>query len=323
MNKRGLISLVSLVLTVGFILCVAASTVAKAANQTSFDSDFLVSRAIVLGNFTSDEISPIPEIRYLMPGEEGASEMQFNHSRRIVNIFDPRFGLGGIQAIFTAPVYKVQDGEQALTFSSFKKTVGDILAENGVVLANEDQVTPAVSESPLTNSIKITRVSVAQIDEFQTLPYQTKTIDDPTLERGKQIIQQAGKNGKKKITYEVRRENGVEISKTLVSQTVEEEPQTKIIKNGTKVVVLSSVRGIATATNLSNAVVSANYRRGTLLRITNVSNGVSIIKTVNYTWGTASAPSGVVLDLSWSILDELNFNGNGAGPSVLVEELKQ
>lgn len=322
MNTRGLSSLVCFISVLVFIFCLSFSNLAKASEQTVFDEGFLTARAITLASFSPKDQPTIPEIVYLMPGEKPLVQTIPNTSVRIVNILDPNFGFGGIQAKFVAPKYTLQDGGQTLTFSSFKKSVGDILGENGIVLAHEDQVDPPVDQVPRSNQIKITRVEVAQIDEFQTLPYQTKTVDDPTLERGKQIVSQQGQNGRKKLTYEVRRENGLEVSRTLVSQTVDQETKTKIIKNGTKVVVLSSVRGVATATNLSNAVVSANYSRGTVVRITNLANGVSIIKTVNYTWGTASAPAGVVLDLSWSILDELRFNGGGAGPSVLVEELK-
>lgn len=317
MNKRGLISLVSLALTVGFILCVAASTVAKAANQTSFDNDFLISRAIVLANFAPDEISPTPEIRYLMPGEQAASEMQFNHSQKIINIFDPKFGLGGIQAIFVAPKYTVQDGEQALTFSSFKKTVGDILKENGIVLANEDQIDPPVEQSPLANKILITRVSVAQIDEFQTLPYQTKTIDDPTLERGTKVVEQTGKEGRKKLTYQVRRENGVEVSRALINQTIETASQDKIIKNGTKIVVLSTLTGEASWTNGVTAM--RNYSRGTTIRVTNLTNGKSVVTTVGG-WGPQEW-TGRILDLDRADFGAIADIGSGTA-NVLVEEIK-
>jgi hypothetical protein len=197
------------------------------------------------------------------------------------------------------------------------------LAQGSVELAKEDIVDPARSVEPGSNKILITRVEVAEIQMHETLPYQTKKIDDPNLDRGKQTVSQKGKIGTKTLTYRVRRENGVEVSRSLIKSENDPKPQDEIIKVGTRVVVLSSRRGIATATKLAGAVVSANYKRGTLIRITNLANGVSIFKTVNYTWGTAQAPDGVVLDLSWSILDELKFNGQGAGPTVLVEEIKQ
>lgn len=285
--------------------------------------DNIVGRAVVLADFGPNEVAPMPEIKYLGPGDRGEVAPLNNSHYKVVNLVDPRFGLGGIQAVFVAPQYQVNDGGEALTCPSFYKSVGDILTDCSIILAKEDTVEPDLLSPPGINTIKITRVSVAELEQFETLPYQTKTIDDPNLERGKQKVEQAGKYGKKRLVYQIRRENGVEVSRTVIKEEIVEKPENKIIKNGTKVVVLSSVRGVATATNLSNAVVSANYKRGTLIRITNSANGVSILKTVNYTWGTADPPAGIVLDLSWNILDELKFNGSGAGPNVLVEEIKQ
>jgi len=294
----------------------------SSVSAQSINEDYYIGRAVINANFKANETPPLPQIRYFQAGERGETATLGNTHYKLVNLVDPRFGLGGIQAVFVAPIYKVDDGGEPLACPSFFKSVGDILADCSIILANEDTVAPPLSSPAELNSIKITRVSVAELEQFETLPYQTKTVDDPNLERGKQKIEQEGKYGKKRLVYQVRRENGVEVSRTLLSEETIEKPQNKIVKNGTKVVVLSSVRGIATATNLSNAVVSANYKRGTLLRITNASNGVSILKTVNYTWGTADPPAGIVMDLSWSILDELKFNGKGAGPSVLVEEIK-
>jgi hypothetical protein len=241
-----------------------------------------------------------------------------------VTIIDPAYGLGGVQAVFSAPTYKIIDGNKYSFVKSFKRVVGDILLENNFEIAKEDMVEPLLSSmADPKKEIKVTRVSLAQLQEFETLPYQTKKIDDNTLDLGKTKVSQAGKTGQKTLTYQVRREDGVEVSRILTSQEVSAQPVDEIIKIGTKITVLSSVRGYATATNRSDAIVSPKYKVGTLLRITNLGNGASVTKTVNYTWGTASAPAGVVLDLSWSILDELKFSGNDKGPTVLVEELKQ
>jgi len=289
----------------------------------AFDQSYLKGKAIEQANFSLDELVVEPKLIFSLAGEREQASISLYD--RVVNLIDPKFSPIGISAVFTAPKYKIIDQSTSYDIYSFKRRVGDILSGGGVVLAKEDVVdpTPEDSLSLGTNTIKITRVSVAEIEKFVSLPYQTKKIDDPDLERGRQIVSRNGKSGKKLLLYRVRRENGVEVERNFIKEEIVEKPQNKIISVGTKIVVLSSVSGIATTTNLSSAVVSANYPRGTLVRITNLANGVSVLKTVNYTWGTASAPYGVVLDLSWSILDELRFNGSGSGPSVLVEEIKQ
>jgi hypothetical protein len=290
----------------------------------AYDESYLKGMAIEKAGFNSDEIVVEPKIIYSLPGYH-SDQVVGNYDKKII-IIDPKLSIAGITAVFEAPHYQIIDQTKTYSLFSFKRRVGDILTSGGVDVAKEDMVNPSMDTLvPLAgnnNLIKITRVSIAEIEKFESLPCQTKKIDDPTLERGKEKVQQEGKIGKKRLLYQVRRVNGVEVSRILAKEEITEKPQDKIVKIGTKVVVLSSTRGIATATNLSNAVVSANYRKGTLIRITNLANNVTIIKTVNYTWGTAQAPDGIVLDLSWSILDELKFGGNGKGPSVLVEEIK-
>jgi len=298
---------------------------AKAQEENiSYDQNFLVGRAVSLANFGTDEEATVPQIMYTLPGEKKIHQSSISGGQRTVTIFDPNFGLGGIQAVFYPPEFTILDASRTIKVKSFKRVVGDVLQENGVVIAKEDQVVPGLADrAKATQEIKITRVELAEVEKNETLPYQSKEIDDDRLERGKKAVKQEGKTGKKVLTYQVRRENGIEVSNKLIKEEITEKPKDKITLIGTKVVVLSSVKGYATATNRSNAVVSANYKRGTLLRITNLANGKTILKTVNYTWGIASPPDGVVLDLSWSILDELKFSGNDKGPVVLVEEIKQ
>jgi len=309
-----------------FILVLSVVIAVTGAEKTrAQDGDYLALRALVLADFRPDEVAPTPEISYLLPGEQESRQSLLDPYTKVVTIFDPAFGIGGVQAVFRAPVYQITDADRTFTQASFKRGVGGVIADAGIVLAKEDKIEPALSATAAGNSIKITRVSVAEIENFETLPYQTKEIDDPNIDRGIRKVTQEGKTGTKTLTYQVRRENGIEVSKDLIKSEVTSKPEDKIIKIGTRVVVLSSHRGIATvaAKNLPNAVVSPHYRRGTHLRITNLSNGVAIFKDVNYTWGTDEPPPGVVLDLSWSIIsDELKFNGSGAGPNVLVEEIK-
>lgn len=276
--------------------------------------------------FGADDYPPVPEARLNFFSPPLIND-PLNHTQKVVNMFSGYVPLS-LQFIYRAPKYTVYDGNTPIEIYSFKRGVNEILADGGVELAIEDVVDPprgALMSSPVNagKTIKITRVVEAEIEKFEPLPYQTKEIDDNTLECGLRKTTQEGKVGQRRLLYLVHRENGAETSRKLIKDEITQKPQDKIIKVGTKVVVLSSVSGTATATNLANAVVSANYKKGTLIRITNRTNGVAIIKTVNYTWGLARPPEGIVLDLSWSILGELKYSGSGAGPSVLVEELKQ
>ncbi len=271
--------------------------------------------------------------------EDGISKIVYSNDLVLSNILDsanvkvypedkmtvlvrPELGIGSTIVVRHATSITLSDQDFVKDVRTWSETVGDVLKENKVVLKNSDFVNPG-KDTILENGMKINviRVKKEPSDTEVSIPYKTKKQDDPNTWYGSTSILQSGQNGSKKIEYVTTYYNRQFHSKDIVKETTIKNPTIKIIGIGTKRRVLSSVRGIATATNLSNAVVSANYKRGTLIRITNLASGVSIIKTVNYTWGTATPPAGIVLDLSWSILDELKFNYVGKGPSVLVEEI--
>lgn len=56
-----------------------------------------------------------------------------------------------------------------------------------------------------------------EVENIQTIPYETKYINDSSLSDGEKIIKQSGKNGYKCSTYKVISLNGITISKVLLS----------------------------------------------------------------------------------------------------------
>ena len=72
-----------------------------------------------------------------------------------------------------------------------------------------------------------------QSSVLSTTPYKTKYIDDPTLELGKEVVEQAGTNGCKSITYKLLYKDGELISKTTISTDTYGAMQ-KIVRRGTK-----------------------------------------------------------------------------------------
>jgi hypothetical protein len=316
--------IIKIVLAVA-VLGLFASTLFSGHSQADNTSNSLdiVARAEQLAGFKSDEIVPKPQISYLMPGDPGQTSSLFSKDKKIVNFFSPGEYLPTIQVVFLSPTFEITDGKNKITCGNFKNTVAGVITDCGIELADEDMTSPPRDSQPVSNQIKITRVNIAQIEKTQTIDFATDEVDDNTLERGKTTVEDAGKVGTRKLTYQVRREDGVEVSRVLIKDEVTQKPENRVIKIGTKVVVLSSVKGLATIYKPSNcSVVSANYKKGTTVRITNLANGASTIKTVDCTWGTAMANDGNVMDLSLGVLGEIKYNGSGAGPNVLVEQLK-
>jgi len=205
----------------------------------ALDDSYLKGRAIQIANFTVDDLVVTPKLIYNSPGNKVAQQDLISPTRKVVDLIDPKYSLFGITAVFESPKYEIQDSKRNYFVFSFKRRVGDILAAGGVELANEDIVSPSrdTLEPAQANIIKITRVSLANIEEFESVPYRTKKTEDPTLDKGKQVVKQYGKSGKKQLTYQVRREDGVEVSRKLVSEEIVTEPQTELIVIGTKPVI--------------------------------------------------------------------------------------
>lgn len=245
---------------------------------------------------------------------------------RIKTIPDPELEIGASIKLDRAPVYFLKDGKRSKEYRSWTKTVAELFKEKNIELGADDKVNPS-PESQIFNGsqIAITRVAITNVVETKSIEFQIQSKEDPNLDYGKKRVD-AGVKGEKKLTYRVRREDGDEVERTLLSTEVTKQPKTQINYTGTKVTVLSSIRIVAKTYLPSNcSIVSATYKRGTLVRITNLANGVRIFGTVDCTWGTATADSsaGDGLDVSRAILSSLKWNGIGAGPYVLVEEIKQ
>jgi len=236
---------------------------------------------------------------------------------------DPKLGFGSTIKIERAPVISVKDGKRSKQYRSWVGTVEELFGEKGIEIGTDDKVSVSLSAQIFDGStISITRVAITNVVETKLIDFAIQEKEDPNLDYGKKRVD-AGVKGEKKLTYRVTREDGDEVSRVLLTTEITKQPKTQINYTGTKVTVLSSVRGTATIGPKQCSIVSANYRAGTLVRITNSANGARVFGTVDCTWGTATAPPGIVLDLSMSVLSSLKWNGLGAGPSVLVEEIKQ
>ena len=250
------------------------------------------------------------------------SDLKLYEEDRISAFPDPKLYIGSTITLVRAPKITIKDGKKVVDYHSWVSTVGELLDEKNIELGNDDKISKSTSAKISDGDyLTITRVAITNISETKSIDYKTLKKDDPNLDYGKTRTV-AGVKGEKKLTYRVRREDGEEVERTLLSAEITKEPTDEIIYSGTKVTVIASVSGRATMTTVSGYVVSPNYPKGALIRITNRSNGASIIVTVNATWGTASAPDGVVLDLAPTFLSQLKCPSHGCA-NVLVERLKQ
>lgn len=148
---------------------------------------------------------------------------------------DPAFGLGGKITITRATPVWIDDGGKKLLVRTFKKTIDELLAEKGFVLGAQDTVTPGADTPLLAEvTVTITRVEETDVVEKRSIPFKTIAKDDSTLFEYSTVTEEEGKNGTKELTYHVRRENGVEVSRVFRGEKVTAESVDKVVRRGTK-----------------------------------------------------------------------------------------
>ena len=131
--------------------------------------------------------------------------------------------------------------------------------ENNEVLATTTEVkTPPVSKV-VTKGTKPVEGTVDETEEVE-IPFKTKTQEDDTLKRGTEEVAQQGVNGKKQITktYKTIRGEKTNDAPTVVEKVIQ-EPQDKIIKQGTKGLEKPTLQWVNTEKDVLKKSATASY----------------------------------------------------------------
>jgi len=140
----------------------------------------------------------------------------------------------------------VADG--ATTVVEEGETLEGALTEAGITLGAEDTVTVAdleaagLSEADLATAteagaglvVRVQRVVTQDVTTQSAIPFETQEQDDASLLKGTSKVVQEGADGVRTVVETVVTVDGVEVSRTPVSEDVTQEPVAKIVANGTK-----------------------------------------------------------------------------------------
>ena len=195
-----------------------------------------------------------------------------------------------------------------------KTKISEILEENHIIVLPDETVFPnedsqisdnntiTISKTDSTNSgiIELANeeetVSKEQIlgnysaivekieEEEETIPYETITKNSKTSsdDRTNKVIRQ-GKDGLKKVTYKVKYQNDIEISRTVVKEEIIKKAVNKIVQVTT---TTTSRSGEETSRTASTQVASKASSKNTLAK--KVQGMTPIVKTLNTSAYTAS-----------------------------------
>ncbi len=194
---------------------------------------------------------------------------------------DPSLSLGSQITLYRATPIEVVDGGKSSIFRTFQGGVGGFLEEKKIEVGEKDQLTPSKDAAIAVNmKIEIVRVLETEIKENGTIPFKKVYKDDPNMLRGEEKMTQKGVNGTKENIYLVRRENGQEVSRKLLSSKVIKEPIDQIILRGTKEIVYGI--GPATWYGWISGMTAAHNTlpMGTKVLVTNIANGKSVVVTI-------------------------------------------
>lgn len=130
-------------------------------------------------------------------------------------------------------------------------TVGALLKEKDIKLSDGDRVTPA-ADQPLAAGTQVTvvRDGTALVNETQPIAPPVQTIQDPNLAYGTSAVRQQGTAGQQVVTYQVKTENGKEVSRTTVQTVVTSPAVAQIVAQG---VNLGGIKGDMALAGISPA----------------------------------------------------------------------
>ena len=125
-------------------------------------------------------------------------------------------------------------GGKTTTIETTGETVQDVLKQQGILLDKEDKVTPALTallEKDMP--IKVINVEVRLENKEVPLPFTTERLANPELPRGFARKIKNGQEGIMKETWQIRLEDGVEVSRSCTAREVIKEPVNGLIQYGT------------------------------------------------------------------------------------------
>lgn len=196
-------------------------------------------------------------------------------------------------------------GEKKL-ISTFKSNVKDLLEDQNIKYDSNDIINLEL-DTKLSDGMKIEVIDVKEdtIKESKEIPFEVKVIEDKDLLKGTTKIESEGKPGKNELVYKITYHNGKKVEKKFIEEIVSTEPESKIVKKGTKVEVKiassrgESTRGTANATLTSTSTTSNtnnNSSKGRYMKVVATAytgDGVTSTGTTPK-WGTIAVDPSII-----------------------------
>lgn len=145
------------------------------------------------------------------------------------------------------------DGKNLIVKTS-EDSVEDMLNKEGIKINKQDRVLPS-KEQKISDGldVSVVRVTSKVIKENKELNFTTVVKKDNNLQNGKKKVIQPGKKGEKTISTKVVFEDGKEVSRKVVGESISKKPISQVVAVGTMQVARPS-RGVGSSFNYRNVM---------------------------------------------------------------------
>lgn len=186
---------------------------------------------------------------------------------------DPAYGLGTIVHVTRAMPITINDGSTNLSVRTWDDTVGQLLNDTNRQLGDLDKANVTNNTQLVPKLvIVINRVAKTNVTVTQSVPFDVVKRNDATMWEGDSKVTQAGANGVRTIVYQVTRQDGIEVSRSVVSSAVTTVPTDEVIHVGTKPRITTACGGYDSLV-LSAAVANGVDPNALCYRLVAESNG--------------------------------------------------
>ncbi|MFH8975825.1 ubiquitin-like domain-containing protein [Streptomyces sp. NPDC017890] len=147
-----------------------------------------------------------------------------------------RIGREGLTLdVRTERVVTVMADGRARTVRTNAATVREAVEEAGVTLRGQDTTSvPATGFPRDGQTVTVLRITGSEEVREDPVPFAVRRVDDSSLYRGTEVVQQAGRPGLRRTTYALRTVNGVRDRPRLLRTEVVRAPRPQIVLVGTR-----------------------------------------------------------------------------------------
>ncbi|MEW1614681.1 ubiquitin-like domain-containing protein [Streptomyces sp. NPDC088744] len=126
------------------------------------------------------------------------------------------------------------DGQER-TLRTNTATVREALAEAGITLHGHDTTSVDPGSFPRDGqTVSVMRITDTREVREEPIPYAVERSEDPELFRGTEVVERAGRNGVRRVTYAVRTVNGVRQKPRRTAEELVHQPVSRVVRTGTR-----------------------------------------------------------------------------------------